>query len=399
LFVLLGTQAEVWCRLGPSETPGIFFLSIALWLTGCAAFAKRPRAYEVSAILFLLLSSLCKESFVIFIPFIVGIYIWIIHQYRQLPIKNIFLKKLPFIAVLLLICSVELFIIFRYVGTSMIGYAGVDGLNKVYIKNIYVSLKEFLFSGNNNDMGIYFFILIGTLWYVKRNRKIDNKTAIRSVFEEIAAVIFISIAALIAQLILYMKSGMEERYLLPSTLALTFLIFYLAQLILKSDTNKTVHFLLTCFFCITLFNTSLNCFRRFKNFSKDGISTNKFLSAIKKSTVPSDSILFVGNPTVHYEWSWSNKIYFASSMNYRKNIFFYFLLDKEIHEFDNWNRGQVKSAKDLFGNGLYENNVSVNYTLIALPMNMDALLQSTDFPLGNYVKESFGNEWILYHKK
>jgi hypothetical protein len=400
LFVLLGTQAEIWSRLGPAETQGIFYLSIALWMCSCAVYSKNRLSYEFVAIFFMMLSSLCKESFVIFIPCFAMTYFWLIKGYGQIPIKDILLKHLPFFVTLLLICLMEVFVIIWYVGTNTVGYAGVDGVSGVYIKNIFVSLKELLFFGNNNNnLGFYFIILLGTIGYTQKYRVKKSLEKVESVSSEIWIIFLITVTGLFPQLILYMKSGMENRYLLPSTLALSLLMIYLANLLVRLDSNKTIHLLLTCFFCVTLINTSINCYRSYKNFTSDGISTNNFLSAIKNNTASSDSILFISDPIADYEWSWSNKIYFRSRLNYRKNTRFYFFLDKQLNEYDSWMQDQLRSVKSEFRNELFEKKDSLNYKAIALPVSMDAHLQAAGIPINKYVRQTFGNRWILYYSK
>lgn len=81
----LGTQSAVWWQLGPAETIGTFLLSIALVLAVLSEVSNCYKTfYETLLIFCVLMMSLSKESFVLFIPAIVFIKLWMSHHFTGL---------------------------------------------------------------------------------------------------------------------------------------------------------------------------------------------------------------------------------------------------------------------------------------------------------------------------
>ena len=306
LFVFLifsGSQMAVWWRLGVNETVAMFFLGLTfLFLAKCSL----PKNYQINNVffnVFLAISALSKESFLIAVPAFAFLKVWNEKVSYEITwwesLKKNWLLILPFGTM-----AAGLLIIKFYVGTNQIGYAGVTS-----------SLHEFLSGIKHIILGqdalLSWTYLLGALavaltisLLVKQKL---HKTEIAKLVAEIAPYLIFSVVLVTPEILMYAKSGMVERYLLPSTLGLAFLVVGIL-LVIKDKAAKYFAVIFVCVFIVVSFMVSVT---NAKLFAVDGRSAGYFFSTIQESVKPDARILLVVDPVDRFEVSDSIKTYLS----------------------------------------------------------------------------------------
>jgi len=339
LFVgltLLGEQAAIWWRLGNNETLGMLMLSIALLFMALSVntWQKRKKIlYELLFGLFVILASWSKESFILIIPALVFWKIWLTRQKKQEPgqqeqtnnkqtAKGTWLKALKENLVpgipLLLVCLIELVHVIKNVGTTKIVYAGYEGFQ----------LANFIKTGIQGFMAVHGWVILLLLILCLRrpggrfSRKAPPWTPRKSFsLAYVYWAVLLGGLILIPQIVLYMKSGMMERYLLPGVMGVTFLMVVLLRYIRETDSKKVV----TIIGVVLLVVISLQQLRVTRytaiGFANEGKQINAWLQSIEQNTNEQDKILVVTHMRRYYEGAFSLKIYLDEKSN-RKNTLF-----------------------------------------------------------------------------
>lgn len=275
--IMVGTQAAVWWWLGPQEGIGMLFFAIGFFfLINYMNFNKSNDKYL--SILFFVISSLTKESFVILIPAVVFYAVFLgegqTWSYKQ--VANSIRQKGDFVLIMLLTFIVEIFVIFFWVGTNQIEYAGIDATLKLgdYIRNILYSLKNELF----------IFSLWGTILLVL----VCGGENYKQVLFLLKEFIF-SMLVMLPQAILYAKSGMGQRYLLPWTFGFAYfwVISYSTKIVL-SNMKKKIYYIL---FFTFIFLQSLVTIRGAVNFTEEGKNVNSMLNYVYELNQDDENVL------------------------------------------------------------------------------------------------------------
>jgi len=300
-FVTLGSQSAIWWQLGPAETIGTFLLSTALVLTVIKEISNRFKIiYEISIISLVLMMSLTKESFILFIPAIVLLKIWVICKFKQLSWIQAIKSNLVSLVVLSLIFLAEILLIKFSLGlTPDIGYAGIDGLNIAKITSAAQSLSK---------AGVWWVVLVSLIVITLMSTVFSFYSQVRlNIFKKIYFPILLLILVTLPQILLYAKSGISQRYILPGIFGYAFLISSLYRIIEENFklVGKLILFLLVINLSIKL-NSAWNTAH---TFALEGTSTNALLQTIEQQTNADDPIIVVTHPVVYYEWSFSIQKY------------------------------------------------------------------------------------------
>lgn len=211
LFSLVGTHSGIWWRLGPAETIGMVNLSLALMYTGLAV-KTRSRLNGLISVLFMLLMSLSKETFILIIPALVYIKLW---RDKKSGWAEAVGRNLHYIIPSMAVFTGLLLFIKYFVGTAGVGYAGYGGFDVFRFLSAFLRLAIF---------GHVWIILIGlalaAVMFVKK------EASLSSLAEFAAPLVLLSLIT-IPQALIYAKSGISERYLFPGILAYAFFLSYL----------------------------------------------------------------------------------------------------------------------------------------------------------------------------
>ena len=202
LIVMVGPQSVVWWKLGPQESTGILFFSISFYFL-LKWLHSGKKYFSVISYLFILIVSLYKESFLLLIPFMI-VYIFYFNCLQNglsfSTIKNVMRSHFPLLLIYAVTFITIVIIIVLLVGVSSPGYVGFDtSVTLNQYKNYWLdAIRNYL------KYFLYFMIPASLLiiTYIKHWKILLREAIIAS---------FI----MLPQIILYCKTGLEERYILP----------------------------------------------------------------------------------------------------------------------------------------------------------------------------------------
>jgi hypothetical protein len=381
-LTLLGYQAAVWWRLAPCESMGMFLLSSALYLLILSIQKNNNKLLVCSVFIFTILC-LIKESFLLLTPAYMLILVRL--KYTTSPNNSFYdlvLENLKVLLLLLFIFFSGILMIKLFIGTNKIGYAGIDysfSIQKVlsfiydyFLTNSYAHLVIF---------GVFLFLQI------KYNNQIFNINIMPQgfIFECFIFLIFI-----IPQFVLYQKSGLNERYLLPLNFGFAyFIIFLLNEISINQIPNKVS---IATYFTLIIFllwvSLRKDTWQTARMFVKEGIYTNKFINKIAEQEQKKDTILIVMNSAENYEWAISLKTILKSKFGYT-NIY-YNLIEDTTHkgfflELDSIFK--LKKSNEILNrlNGKYSSiGVLPNANKKAALNRIDSLYQIKPFEVGDF---------------
>ena len=211
LFLLCGNQGVIFWRNCVNETFAIFLLSLSFFFLGKLFSTKiNERWNTILFALFLLLSTLTKESFIILVPAVLFLKIW-----KEVINYNGFLfslkqnKKLIIFFIIIVITEIATIYYYKKHSSIFIEYVSIDE-NTFSITNLLTStIRLWITKG-------YLIIIIPVITFIIFIKKKYTPEDIRSFFLPLA-LLFLLIT--IPQILLYSKSLIFERYLLPGTLS------------------------------------------------------------------------------------------------------------------------------------------------------------------------------------
>lgn len=346
IITFIGPQSSVWWRLGPGEGLGMVFLGLSFYFMAKSSDQRNYLVYNLLFIFFLILASLTKESFLIIIPGMIFFKIWNDKIYNNSTLKeSVFKNKLLLIP--LSIMFLELYFIKYYVS---IIYSGLDAK---FTDNIPGFLSTGLhFVKDYLKLLVVGFVLLTISWLIsKRVRK----------FDIFPFVFFLLI--LTPNIILYAKSGLEERYLLPASFGLGFFVTTLISGINeKPDWFKKLGYGIVILSLWSYMITSLNDALKF---SREGLATKELLTAISGNNKDGAPVIVIVDPIESYEISVSLKTYL--SYENQIDLYGYGIVKVENSSDD---QGYVDGWKSYFNGRLYDVLTSSPGLLIFLDNNI-----------------------------
>lgn len=373
-MTMMGMQIALWYRLGLGETEGLTCMLAAAYIytLGTKSILTSALKYVFYSI-FIISGAMFKETFLIAIPAFV---VWMLYMKYQTFSWDIVKNNKIFCIANIILVIIGLACIKFLVGNQNIGYAGYDGFSLKYILNI-VKSGVWLFLLTNG-----FAISLGLILLFWIKNQSDNsprriKSLLKNFYSDFGFVIIFNVLLLGPQFVIYMKSAMTERYLIPSTmgpaLAVCFGLLYMVNHIVKYYKYVIVItvILVTCQVGVAFYRTYI--------YADEGYKSNLMLQYIIKNTDANTPILIAAEPTIYYnEWLYSMKTYFKSSYNNRKNITQFILLSKPLEKYEPYDRKLIVAARTTFGIRTIEKMDSVKYKFIITPnTNWNLLLSKT----------------------
>lgn len=222
----LGRQSEIWWRLGTNETIGSFFMSLSILFMGLSVYSKRQKKlYEILFIVFTILMSLCKESFILLIPAILFWKIWLYKTQNNLRWGDAIKSNISSIMILLLVIMAELLFIKFFIGATKISYAGIEGFQPVKYVNTAIRLSSF------GGIGLILLQSIILVIFV------CVRSTVKTFFNDFMYPFVLFLLIIAPQVILYAKSGFYARYMMPGYLGYFVFIIYLLRFV-RTGNNK-----------------------------------------------------------------------------------------------------------------------------------------------------------------
>lgn len=371
----IGAQSAIWWQLGPAETIGTFLLAGALLFAALSEISSKYKIlYEILFVFFVLIMSLSKESFILMIPAIALIKVWLSYHLKALSWQESLKKNSLSISILGLFFIVELLLVKFYIGLNPeIGYAGVEGF----------SLSRIITAAQNLSQAGYWWIILASLIGMRLTIKPPYSQSLPQIFNVLYFPIVLLLLVAVPQVLLYAKSGIVQRYILPGILGYAFLIISLYNYL-----NKTYQFAAKLILFLIMISLSFNLIVAWDTahtFAREGKSTNALLRTIEAKTQVNDPILIVSNPHLSYEWSWSIKKYF-NYVSHRNNLY--------VHSYVNKNNvffKKVESFYDYQTLDKIKNKLEVK-CVVLLPGQKNIFLRNSSGFLRDKFKEyEFGN--------
>ncbi|MBI5892281.1 MAG: hypothetical protein HZB79_01285 [Deltaproteobacteria bacterium] len=233
LLSFLGPQDTVWWAGGVNEAISMFFLSLTLIFMAYMIHAKKSRfIYGLLFALFAILTSLSKESFILMIPAIV---FWMVLLYKENDGVSFFdsvKKNIWLIVILLLVMSAELFIVVKWFGTGGYGAhaGGLDGFNPLlYLK----TAKDITLSISTIGLGLI--IILSVLLVIYSSAEKGLYVRIKKFLGSFHYAIILSILIISPQIVIYARSGVFGRYILPLILGYSIFLLYIIKFLRTND--------------------------------------------------------------------------------------------------------------------------------------------------------------------
>lgn len=297
----IGPQFAIWWRLGPNETIGVLMLSFAFFLMTFLKTHSYNNLINLLFSVFLILSSLSKESFLIIVPAMVLFKLWndkvILGTSGTVTIRRNWILLLP-----LLIFILEVYYIINDVGLNRIGYAGIDSSIKNTISGIKTIVK-----------GLWkpyiFILLISAILIIVYQLFTQNRFGSRKIWLPLV----FSLMIVAPNLVLYAKSGMWERYYIPTSIGLSFLIVSVINL--YSNNSRLVHVLVLVIVLVVYWPVYKQTYHTAQYFTNEGKKIKSLISAITDNNIKKCKHLITVDPVKHYEQSYSLKTYLEIEKN------------------------------------------------------------------------------------
>ncbi|MBW4648571.1 MAG: hypothetical protein KME06_07700 [Kastovskya adunca ATA6-11-RM4] len=365
-LITLGSQSEVWWQLGPAETLGTFLLSVSLvFLVLSVKSSNSKFNWEILFLVFTVLLSLTKESFILILPALAFLKVWIFRKENNLPWKQAIQKNILITTFLSIIFTLEIIYIKYYVGTDF-GYAGYEGFNYLNFSRTLDSINQQLF---------IWLILVGFILVFLEARIIKNHTYFY-IIQNLYEVIILFSLILFPQVLLYSKSGISYsyRYLIPAVFGYAMLILFLVNFIKQ---NKIIHLLFSLIITINLCSQFHLAWHNSYIFSKAGETTTALLNTIEVNTKPLSKILIVADPINHQQWAISMKRYLAFIAD-RSNLYLS-LYKNGSTTYDFLDPETVKSFYNYQTLSKIKDKKEIDCVVIPIDLNEKFLQDSTDW--------------------
>ncbi|MGN0307987.1 MAG: hypothetical protein ACI4DN_07205, partial [Lachnospiraceae bacterium] len=248
-MVLVGPQAAVWWKLGPQESTGTWIFALGILCLFKWEETRKIR-YNVMALLLIIITSLYKESFIALIPPVMLIYVYFSMKGKQINGRNLWIaikENLPSELVLGLVLIIEAYVILFMVGINEVEYIGVNPdlgawfYIKVFLNNFRLYLR----------VGQYGAFVLALLILFRKK--------IADILKETKWQFLLACLMVLPQFFLYVKTGLEERYVIPWIygVAFFFIIVLSQSRYVEGKKRKAYNFLLLL---LLLFNFGMTLY-------------------------------------------------------------------------------------------------------------------------------------------
>lgn len=249
LVILMGPQSAIWWKLGPQELTGTWLVGLVFL---CLLHWRETKKWiwNLLGILLVFVVSLYKESYAVLIPAVMLFYLYTELEGKEVNILSIIdaiKKNIISLLALGLFLLFEAWMMVFGIGIASTSYAGVDtslGL-WYYIKMFLNNFRLHLRIGQYGFWVLAIMLIYkGHLWHAIR---------------KYAWQLFLACIIILPQFIVYARSGLEERYVIPWIygVAFFFVVVLCKDVELKGKPRKyynialggliALNFVLTCY--------------------------------------------------------------------------------------------------------------------------------------------------------
>jgi len=234
LLTLLGPQAVVWWSLGPNENIAMLLLA-ASWV--CMLFAIRHPRYKFcfrsTMVVFVILSALSKESFILMIPAFVYLMVWSYRLHNGTSWQKAWIANFWAVLILLIFTISVLLIIGASVGFG--GYGAQGGGISHFDLSLFIraAITAIDVSLSFSTIGTGLVILLcAFLFLFFSSKRIDRSFTTNAVPSLILFGLIIT-----PQFMIYARCGIFGRYILPLMLGYSGLLISFLEFLQKDDSR------------------------------------------------------------------------------------------------------------------------------------------------------------------
>lgn len=225
MLVLLGPQAVVWWSLGPNENIAMLFLATS-WV--CMLLALRKPRYDAVfrcvMVISAILSALSKESFLLMLPALIFLMVWIYHTRKEVSWRKAYILNLPAILILASFMFFVFLILVQNVGFEGYGHGGgIDHLNFFVLFKTAVNITL-----SFSTIGIGLIILSCAFLFFFDDFKP------KYIFDAAPSLVLFGLIV-VPQLMIYARCGIFGRYVLPLILGYAGLLMCFLRFLRKDE--------------------------------------------------------------------------------------------------------------------------------------------------------------------
>ncbi len=398
MFTIGGRQTSAWAELSAAEGIGMFFLSLTLFFLSKSIYSSfNNYNYKIFFVVFLVICSLCKETFAILIPGILYLYIWTFGIRNNLSFKESVKTNYRLITVVIIYFAIILSFFIFVLGINKQNYAGFD-INAMFRDFMNGVLFKILTEPP------FFIILLGifiTLVFAALKRK---ENIIHKFNKNYLRVIIFFVLITVPQCIVYLKSGFFDRYYLPYVFGFSFsLIYILKDVFQKTEIHKFIKYgYLIIVFTLLIYQIMENAIPPLKVFAKECSNNSKMINAIVEN-IGDDDLLIVMDPVQHFHEAYSLKTYLSYLKGTGKFKYDFVKADfisKYFSDSAGYNEGMIYAYEELGSNvidSLYGDQSIKNIFVFSQLNNKFIKKENKWLDISKYRKEVYGR-FILYFK-
>jgi len=317
LISVVGEQSVLWWRMLHGEGIGMLLFSAALVLM---AFEVRTgkRRYEIAFAVLTTLAMLSKESFILTIPSVLLLKVWLTSRQRDIALLEAAHKSWLSICWLSAMFIAALAIVKLVFATTTFNYAGWTGFDATTFEDI---VRQYVQITNFELLVLLSLIFLSVQMFQRppantskpaaqhRERKHRKRKVVRdelppwaqrpSASLTMALVFFLLLT--VPQLLLYMRTGMLNtnaghfgRYILPCILGYAFLIAEFVRLIQQeSKGHRAFTLLLTAGLCISVFDKGAVAYSEALAYANISRTTDMWFDSVVANTAEDSPIVLV----------------------------------------------------------------------------------------------------------
>lgn len=364
----------------------MFFLSWAFM--GLAFYDPSSSKRRWADSLFLagcILASLSKESFIIALPGIAFLRLWLFKELHQWTWRQSLQRNL-FIGITLCIFALSEILFITYVapGPRGPGYAGLSGVSA---QTLYSAAAELAVRGNAAALFILlmFAIALGFLW------KKNYRSAL------IASFIFLVLMA-VPSVLLHQESGFRNAYCLPAILGFSYPIIYFYRILLAGRPIWIRTIFLVFLVWLALPNLR-EAFNDCAESARQCANIRRVLDVVQAETVASDAILIAANPARHIEWGAAIKIMLELQRD-RPNIFYYPIHKPKYNEYEKILMTDRNSLFNVYQGRVVQSQDLHRFKIIVVLPTMEFFFRAQSksiFNIDSYKRVALG-QFVIYLK-
>lgn len=373
----LGEPSVIWWELGPNETLSTFLLALSFYFMT----SENKLLNRIVFSIVLAMSALSKESFAVIVPAFILLKYYFDCQINKKHFWR-WITENKWVIFLLLVFTTTIVYILFFIQNSGSEFVGEESGLKALIIGVFS-----IFTSSLKSYVILVFSIFIFIYFAYRNEKKWMSFLMRLILPLLFVFLIIC-----PNLILHFKTGIWNRYFVPTSIGIAFLVLFVLEEI-KGELKWLYKFLLFVVSCFVL-NLFVETYLMARNFTKEGWRNKEVLALATKHK----SMLIVANPLLEYEWTVSLSLYLDTYTDV--NYLFYPV------EYSNQksNYGSLELRQELesnwktrFKNKLY--NKEMNPTPLVLFLHPSESKILIDQLPGEYSNRIHNSTYSLYQLK